>query len=291
MLWQRRSYWIQQLLLVPSQGLINAPPKTCTCPNPPPSPNPSHFISQLDNTVGKSRQHETYINKNRTKQKWSVPMHQGNYPIERCTSPTSTAARESAVPFTEGEFKHSEHAPRCNCKCCRTTGRETEHLNFSPQDSFFRNTHGYPAKGSCSNTQWVQSDALAQVTISSSARYKACGQEETSAERSRISRTALVIDAPVCQTLSPLRIPDSYHRQLNSFSVIAFLRLCIFGRVLKAQLLLFHSDVKSRNIGGSCRRSNWAAGMSAGDQNSALNFKCHCTKSGDTEWGVNWPSQ
>lgn len=67
MLWQRRSYWIQQLLLVPSQGLINAPPKPCTCPNPPPSPNPSHFISQLDNTVGKSRQHETYINKNKKK--------------------------------------------------------------------------------------------------------------------------------------------------------------------------------------------------------------------------------
>lgn len=162
---------------------------------------------------------------------------------------------------------------------------------FSPQDSFFRNTHGYPAKDSCSNTQRAQSDALAQVTISSSARYKACGQEETSAERSRISRTALVIDAPVCQTSSPLWIPNSYHRQLNSFSVAVFLRLRIFGRALKDQLLLFHSDVKSRNIGGSCRRSNWAAGMSAGDQNSALNFKCHCTKSGDTEWGVNWPSQ
>lgn len=30
--------------------------------------------------------------------------------------------------------------------------------------------------------------------------------------------------------------------------------------------------------------------MSAGDENSALNFKCHCTELGDTEWGVNWPS-
>lgn len=48
---------------------INAPPKTCTCPNPPPSPNLSHFISQLDNTVGKSRQHETYINKNNNNKK------------------------------------------------------------------------------------------------------------------------------------------------------------------------------------------------------------------------------
>lgn len=138
MLWQRRSYWIQQLLLVPSQGLINAPPKTCTCPNPPPSPNLSHFISQLDNTVGKSRQHETYINKNNNNKKkmWSVPMHQGNYPIKQCTSPTSNSARESAVPFTEGEFKHFEHAPWCNSKCCRTTGQEIEHLNFSPRTSF-----------------------------------------------------------------------------------------------------------------------------------------------------------
>lgn len=78
-------------------------------------------------------------------------MHQGNYPIKQCTSPTNNSARESAVPFTGGEFTHFEHAPWCNCKCCRT--HRTRDLNSSPQDLFSGTQRGYPAEGSCSNTQ------------------------------------------------------------------------------------------------------------------------------------------
>lgn len=74
-------------------------------------------------------------------------MHEGNYPIKRCTSPTSNSARESAVPFTEGEFKRFEHAPWRNCKCCRTTGQEVEHLNFSPPDFFSGTRMGYSSRG------------------------------------------------------------------------------------------------------------------------------------------------
>lgn len=161
---------------------------------------------------------------------------------------------------------------------------------FFPQD-FFSGTHMVIQPRARAVTLSKYNPMLQhKLQVSSSAWYKACGQEETSAERSRISRTALVIDAPVCQTLTPLWIPDSYHRQWNSVSIVAFLRLFIFGQVLKDQLLFVSFWCKCRNIGRSCRKSNGAAGMSAGDQNSALNFNCHCTKSGDTERGVNRPS-
>lgn len=62
-------------------------PKLVPAPTHPPTPNPSHFISQLDNTVGKSRQHETYSNKT-TNPRVSVPTHRGAL---LCCSPGNAA--------------------------------------------------------------------------------------------------------------------------------------------------------------------------------------------------------
>lgn len=152
MFWQKRSYWIQQLLLVPSQGLINAPPKSCTCPNPPPSPNPSHFISQLDNTVGKSRQHETYINKNRTKKKWSVPMHQGSHPINGVLLQPAILLRSQLYLSRRESINILNVLHGATASAAEPQDKRLNTWIFPP-GLLVGETRGYPAKGSRGNTQ------------------------------------------------------------------------------------------------------------------------------------------
>lgn len=74
-------------------------------------------------------------------------------------------------------------------------------------------------------------------------------------------------------------------------AVAALLRLFGFGQRFQTSSLWFLSGGNAETlVEAAGEAAGISAGMSAGDPNSALNFKCHCTKSGDTGWGVNWPS-
>lgn len=102
---------------------------------------------------------------------------------------------------------HSEHAAQCDPKCCRTTGQETEHLNFPPRTSL----QGY-ARGSPSAAATLgEHDPMLQhkSQVSSSARRKACGQERHEQDAAGAG-TALVSHTPVCPS-DPLctPIPDA----------------------------------------------------------------------------------
>lgn len=100
--------------------------------------------------------------------------------------------------------------------------------------------------------------------------------------------TALVSHTPVCPS-DPLCSPIP--TAADAIRVLSLLRLFGFGQRFQTSSLWFHSDGNAETLVEAVGEAvGMSAGMSAGDSNSALNFKCHCTKSGDTGWGVNWPS-
>lgn len=219
-------------------------PKPVPVPTDPPNPNPSHFISQLDNTVGKSRQHETYSNKTTNPQvkcacAWGALL---------CCSPGNAACRRQLYLSQRAHFKH---APRCDRKCCGTTGQETEHLNFPPGTSLQGHARGSPSAAATPGERGPTLQHKPQV--SSSARRKACGQERHEQDAAGAG-TALVSLAAVCPSDPPC-IPDSHCSRRDPSAIAALLRLFGFGQRLQTSSVPFPLRWKCRNVGGSCRKS------------------------------------
>lgn len=115
-----------------------------------------------------------------------------------------------------------------------------------------------------------------KAQVSSSARRKACGQErrEQGAGTALVSHTAVCLS--VCLSVRPPCSPAS------PLGAVAAARAGCFGRRFQPSPARFRSGGKAETSAGAVGE---AVGMSAGDPNSALNFKCHCTKSGDTGLG------
>lgn len=190
-----------------------------------------------------------------------------------CAAPPGNAARRRQLYLSRRA--RFQHAPRCHPKCCRTTGQETEHPNSPLPEGFSSGTRG-------ERHPMLQHKGRA----SGSARRKACGQERREQDAAGAGdslgeqpRRRLSVRPPPHP-----RVPGSRRSRRDPGAVAAPLRLFGFWPAVPEQL---RSDGNAETSAGAVGE---AAGMSAGDVSSALNFKCHCTKSGDTGWGVNWPS-
>lgn len=116
-----------------------------------------------------------------------------------------------------------------------------------------------------------------KAQVSSSARRKACGQE-TRAGTALVSHTAVCLS--VCLSDPPAAPIPTAASTIRALSQL--LRLVGFGQRFHTSSVQFCSGGNAETLAEAVGE---AAGMSAGDPNSALNFKCHCTKSGDTGLG------
>lgn len=187
------------------------------------------------------------------------------------TGELSCAAPPGMPPAGGGCTFHGGHAPRCDRKCCRTTGQETEHLKFSP-----------PQRISLRGPKVLR--ARSAQTLECPAQHGVRHVDKERRERGAAGAGDCVGEAAlqfVCPTNIPVCLSPPLHPRSGR---------CRGGLVLAGGSRAAPPPAwKRRNVGGRSRR-DVSAGMSAGDLSSALNFKCHCTKSGDTGWGVNWPS-
>lgn len=174
-------------------------------------------------------------------------------PTPSGSSPGNAACRRQLYL---SQSAHSQHAPRCDRKCCRTTGQETQHLN-SPPEGFSPRTHARVVLR-CFSTN-------PKRPVQHGIRH--VDKRDTSRTR-RERGTALVSLTAVCLSkpspASPLQPAPSG-------------RCCSAVWFWAAVPERLRSDGNAETSGGAVGE---AAGMSAGELNSALNFKCHCTKIG-----------
>lgn len=203
--------------------------------------------------------------------------------------PTHRGAPVCCCPGSDTCTFDRGHTPQCDPQRCRTTGPDTQHLNFGPPSGISlrgMHTRGSPSTiGSCSTKP--------ECPVQHGVRH--VDKRETRAGRGRAgdsaeslcclsgSRSAVCLGVTllfVCPTPpAPPIAPGCYHSAAEAVLVLAKGSRAAprgFSRV-------------------EMQKHRWKLlekpqGLSAGDPNSALNFKCHCTKSGDTGWGVNWPS-
>lgn len=168
-----------------------------------------------------------------------MPAHRGAL---LCRSPGNAACRRQLYLSRRAHFKH---APRCHRKCCRTTGQETQHLNFPPGISLQGRARGSPSAAATLGERGQH-----KPQVSSSARRKACGQERHEQDAAGAG-TALLSLTAVC----PFVRPTPPAAPIPPGAIAALLRLFGFWPAAPDQLRVVSLGWKCRNVGGSCRKS------------------------------------